>query len=530
MKLRSVLKIATITSVVLLCIGFVVLFYFRMTKVEKAEDFDLYSIVPSNAIAIVDSDNVVDLLKGINELSYSNTEGLSDISILFSQLKEYINTLLSETPHGFSRQMSKMLISFHEPDNNRNQVFYCRLGVGDKDVVDRFIKKYCESSFPSKYFDYKGEEISIYSMPDDSFLACYITSDFMVVSYQKKLIEQVIDSKLSKKSILNDPGFSPKRTTARNQHPAIVHLRMSSINIGKDSLKTCVGGWTEFSLKINSDIMYFAGVNHTQDSTVTFMNVLKNQKPVENLSGDILPASTFYIKRHSVADLESIFEFTSMGKEDQSQMLYIKDKNRELMSYLNEHAKNSATTCIFYPSDSVFNTCMVINIPVTNQIRAERFLRNLSTNTVTGTHTIYSLPENTLLSQLTGTSNSSTLSYACFYKGSMLVGLDNNSILAYIDNIEKGNTLEADVMYEETKANLSDLYSFLLIADLGEIKKQPTEYSSLVPNFFFRNSNFFENFILSSQFTCVDSIVYPNVVLLYKEKAFPSSAQAAVIQ
>ena len=47
------------------------------------------------------------------------------------------------------------------------------------------LRKYCSSSFPSKLFDYKGEEIRIYPMPDDSFLACYFTSDFLVVSYQK---------------------------------------------------------------------------------------------------------------------------------------------------------------------------------------------------------------------------------------------------------------------------------------------------------------------------------------------------------
>ncbi len=44
-------------------------------------------------------------------------------------------------------------------------------------------------------------------MPDDSFLACYFTSDFLVVSYQKKLIEQVIDARLSKKSLLTDASF-----------------------------------------------------------------------------------------------------------------------------------------------------------------------------------------------------------------------------------------------------------------------------------------------------------------------------------
>ena len=44
--------------------------------------------------------------------------------------------LSEDTPHGLSRQMNQMLISFHEPDNERNQVLYCRLGNGDKELVN----------------------------------------------------------------------------------------------------------------------------------------------------------------------------------------------------------------------------------------------------------------------------------------------------------------------------------------------------------------------------------------------------------
>ena len=86
-----------------------------------------------------------------------------------------------------------MLISFHEPDNDRNQVLYCRLGNGDRALIDRFVQKYVSSGYPPKTFDYKGEDIIIYPMADGDFLACYLTEDFLVLSCQKKLIEEVID-------------------------------------------------------------------------------------------------------------------------------------------------------------------------------------------------------------------------------------------------------------------------------------------------------------------------------------------------
>ena len=94
-----------------------------------------------------------------------------------------------------------MLISFHEPDTPLNQVLYCSLGSGDYELVESFIRKYCSSSFPSKFFDYRGEEISIYPMPDGRFLSAYFTSDFLAISFQKRLIEQVIEARLSKKVV-----------------------------------------------------------------------------------------------------------------------------------------------------------------------------------------------------------------------------------------------------------------------------------------------------------------------------------------
>ena len=63
---------------------------------------------------------------------------------------------------------------------------------------------------------------------------------------------------------------------------------------------------------------------------------------------------------------------------------------------------------------------------------------------------------------------------------------------------------------------LAPVYNFLMMADMEEIMSQEETSVRLVPNFFFRHSDFFRHFILSIQFTCTDGVVYPNVVLLYK--------------
>lgn len=68
------------------------------------------------------------------------------------------------------------------------------------------------SGYPPKTFDYKGEDIIIYPMADGDFLACYLTEDFLVLSCQKKLIEEVIDIRKTGKSLSGDPDFEEVRT------------------------------------------------------------------------------------------------------------------------------------------------------------------------------------------------------------------------------------------------------------------------------------------------------------------------------
>ena len=184
MKLRLLIQIAVVVSIVLLCAGFGVYSFLRLNSVEKQQDFNLYTLVPQDAIAILETDRMADFVKDINELNCSKDNHFLYVSELFVYLKKYLYTLVEDTPHGLSKQMNKMLISFHEPDTPMNQVLYCSLGSGDYELVESFVGKYCSSSFPSKYFDYKGEEIRIYPMADGRFQAAYFTPDFLVVSFQ----------------------------------------------------------------------------------------------------------------------------------------------------------------------------------------------------------------------------------------------------------------------------------------------------------------------------------------------------------
>lgn len=538
MKLRTIVKIAVISSVVLLCTGFAVFSFFKLSAVESREDFNLYTLVPESATAVLETDDLAGLIEDINELSCSKEHHFLYVSKLFSYLKLHLHTLLEETPHGLSKQMNKVLLSFHEPDNDRNQVLYCSLGNGDYQLVEKFIQKYCSSSFPSKLFDYKGEEIRIYPMPDDSFLACYVTSDFLVVSYQKKLIEEVINARLSKKSLLNDPSFSDAHTDKRTNVVATIYTRMSSLSMGNvtDGIRshTEMGGWMEFDMKMNGDAIYFSGISHDTDTCLTFMNMLRKQQPVEEFPGHMLPSSTFFFSKRSATDMKAVFDFTAEQEYAQATYSdYIKERDVELLDYIGNNANGEVVTCLFQTIDTVAKPYAVMLLPLKDVTQAEQVLHNLVRTTPKEkdappmprakfiqtslrAYPVYILPRNTLFTQLTGITKSDLYVFACFYDGSLLFAPDAESLSAYIRQLEKKEILDETPAYEEGIASLSPSYNFMTMADLSDVFRQPENYVRLVPNFFFRNQGFFRHFILLAQFVCADGGVYSNVVFLYK--------------
>ena len=81
---------------------------------------------------------------------------------------------------------------------------------------------------------------------------------------------------------------------------------------------------------------------------------------------------------------------------------------------------------------------------------------------------------------------------------------------------ESGDVLDGTSVYEEGVGSLSPYYNFAMMVDMEEMMHQPETYVRLVPNFFFRHSDFFRHFTIAIQFTCAEGVVYPNLVLLYK--------------
>lgn len=83
MKLRTIVKIAVTSSVVLLCAGFVLYSFFRLSAAEGQKDFNLYELVPTTASAVFATDDVLGFVTEIDGLTCSKNHQYLHVSKLF---------------------------------------------------------------------------------------------------------------------------------------------------------------------------------------------------------------------------------------------------------------------------------------------------------------------------------------------------------------------------------------------------------------------------------------------------------------
>lgn len=83
MKLRTIVKIAITSSVVLLCSGFALYSFLDCRRVEGQKDFDLYELVPSTTSAVFVTDDVLEFVAEVDDLTCSKNQQYIYVSKLF---------------------------------------------------------------------------------------------------------------------------------------------------------------------------------------------------------------------------------------------------------------------------------------------------------------------------------------------------------------------------------------------------------------------------------------------------------------
>lgn len=255
MQIRSVIKLGVVLSVVLFCIGIAFYGFARLSMADKENRVDIFEFVPKDCAGILETDNIDNFMHVFSQAAYSSQLDTLHRAGLMNDILSDLSRYSSAAAHGLSYQMNHVVISFHRPHTAMDVVAYFRIGKEGKHQLIEAVKGKHGADFIPKKETYRGKKIEIYPLSSTKYLSVYTTDGLVVVSYQKKLIEQVIDAVKDNSSLREDSVFA----SIHHPQPAnfiTIYGRTPSVPfLGKESCHS----WSEYDIHLNSEVFYLSG-------------------------------------------------------------------------------------------------------------------------------------------------------------------------------------------------------------------------------------------------------------------------------
>ena len=272
MRMKTVVKLGTILSVLLFVLAVGYYAFMRLDMMDRNRDVNLFSLVPSSSVGVLESNNVHAFFDDYSMLNYSDELEKMQFPGLFNFLIHGLNMYAGDNAHGLSYQMNQLVVSFHQPVTPHNQVVYLRLGMADEQLLSDMLREYVSGNFLPKEEEYRGKKILIYPLSHDEFLATYTEEGFVVLSYQKRLVEEVIDAQLDETALGYDAVFSRVLDKKKSKDFLTLYGRSSSI----PSLDLDSNTWSEYDFHLNSDVVYLTGDMYALEINAEKENMIKS--------------------------------------------------------------------------------------------------------------------------------------------------------------------------------------------------------------------------------------------------------------
>lgn len=288
MQIRSVIKLGVVLSVVLFCIGIAFYGFARLSMADKENRVDIFEFVPKDCAGILETDNIDNFMHVFSQAAYSSQLDTLHRAGLMNDILSDLSRYSSAAAHGLSYQMNHVVISFHRPHTAMDVVAYFRMGKEGKHQLIEAVKGKHGADFIPKKETYRGKKIEIYPLSSTKYLSVYTTDGLGVVSYQKKLIEQVIDAVKDNNSLREDSVF----TSIHHTQPAsfiTIYGRTPSVPfLGKESCHS----WSEYDIHLNSEVFYLSGqMKEEQADCLDCMLQAVHTVPVVSESDSLLVVS-----------------------------------------------------------------------------------------------------------------------------------------------------------------------------------------------------------------------------------------------
>lgn len=480
--------------------------YTQLSFQEKQADIDLYTLVPADCEAILETNDINALYKSIYNSHYIQQYDYLQVSDLLNLLTNNIENLSRQQAHGLSTEMNRQLIiSFHQPSTTRDQVIYGRFGHGDIHSINTLMQESIGSTHTPKKLKYKGEEIIIYPIGKD-FLACYIQPGFFAVSFQEKLIEKVIDTYHQGNSVNKNKSFN-------SLHNQTKHDEQLSLYLHAEENKHV---WKHYEIRMNASAIYLTSNQSTKDTISKQSNTtpLLERTDGTNLPNRIQMMAQFPIGQTSIAD--SIASSTTLHK------ILIENECNEMNLILFSQPTSPDTMhhqllMVAIPMQHLDNLKSQLRFPLSAKRRASLWIQG-------NPYPIWQCPADTILNIYYLSEQTGHEHWLSIYQNYLLIATDKETLQNYLTEVvnNQDNNTYANgnhIVYQYCLGDLAEKANFTMVADLSDIiNYHPSiaENNPLIPSFFFKHKEFFKHFMLSRQFIHADGHISSQVILTYQ--------------
>ncbi len=277
MKLRTVAKLGVIVSILLFCLGVGGYGFLQLSLAREGKNVDLLEFVPDDCVGFLETDNFAYVVNELPQTGYAHHMAALGKTGLLTVVSRHFDRMNEDGgAHGLSNCMNQMMVSFHEPLEPDNVIVYFRMSGNGKSLLQQLAAGMEEQMGSSKKETYRGKTIDVYPVSNGRYVAAYCGNGFLVLSYQKRLVERAIDAGKDGTSLACNPLLKGKLVPDKSANYLTLFGRTSSLPLLEEG--HC-HNWCEFDIHMNSEVFYMSGSMLVPDSCFQQMEMRLGNVP-----------------------------------------------------------------------------------------------------------------------------------------------------------------------------------------------------------------------------------------------------------
>ncbi len=273
---------------------------------KRSADYttDMYSLIPSDAYAIIHIKDVPEFLQEFEDEGSTNSLLIENLwgnkNIGYKSLVDSIKTLDSVSLSLISE--SQLLASIHKRTASKNIwlfQFKFKNKITDENISN-LISEFLNITNSSSY-NYLDNKIHIFSSRYHKEIHWSIFKGHLLISYYKKIIEQSITQHSTKRGIDKNAQLSALRQTAGaySNNLFIDFQKFSNANFKDVTHKSLpfgifsnLAGWAAYDIISSDNYLSLNGYLSQNASEDCFISVLNNANKFDEVIFDLIPART----------------------------------------------------------------------------------------------------------------------------------------------------------------------------------------------------------------------------------------------